>query len=84
MADLHDLSALDAAAAVRRREVSPVELVEHALDRIARLDSQVGAFVTVTDEAAREQAKAAERAVADADDPAGCRRCSACRPRSRT
>jgi amidase len=71
MADLHDLTALDAAAAVRRREVSPVELVEHALDRIARLDSQVGAFVTVTDEAAREQAKAAERAIADADDPAG-------------
>ncbi|MEP7178280.1 MAG: amidase [Pseudonocardiales bacterium] len=70
MADLHDLSALDAAAAVRRREVSPVELVEHALDRIARLDSHVGAFVTVTDEAAREQAKAAERRVADAADPA--------------
>ncbi|PZS12465.1 MAG: amidase [Pseudonocardiales bacterium] len=71
MADLHDLSALDAAAAVRRRDVSPVELVEHALDRIARLDSQVGAFVTVTDESAREQAKAAERALGDADDPAG-------------
>ena len=71
MADLHDLTALDAAAAVRRREVSPVELVEHALDRIARLDSQVGAFVTVTDEAAREQAKAAERALAATDDPTG-------------
>jgi amidase len=70
MADLHDLSALDAAAAVRRRDVSPVELVEHALDRIARLDAQVGAFVTVTDEAAREQAKLAERTVAETDDPA--------------
>ncbi|MDT4908012.1 MAG: amidase [Pseudonocardiales bacterium] len=71
MADLHDLSALDAAAAVRRRDVSPVELVEHALDRIARLDPQVGAFVTVTDEAARQQAKLAERTVTDTDDPAG-------------
>ncbi|MFN2517558.1 MAG: amidase [Jatrophihabitantaceae bacterium] len=70
MADLHDLSALEASAAVRRREVSPVELVEHALDRIARLDAQVGAFVTVTDEAAREQAKAAERVVGDTDHPA--------------
>jgi amidase len=70
MAELHDLSALDAAAAVRRREVSPVELVEHALDRIARLDSQVGAFVTVTADTALEQAKSAERAVHDADDPA--------------
>jgi amidase len=70
MAELHDLSMLDAAAAVRRREVSPVELVEHALDRIARLDARVGAFVTVTADTALEQAKAAERAVHDADDPA--------------
>jgi amidase len=69
MADLHDLSTLDAATAVRRREISPVELVEHALDRIARLDAQVGAFVTVTADTALEQAKAAERAVHDADDP---------------
>ncbi len=68
MSDLHDLTALDAAAAVRRREVSPVELVDHALDRIARLDEQVGAFVTVTAESAREQARAAE-AVAATDDP---------------
>ena len=57
MAQLHDLTALEAAAAVRRREVSPVELVEHALDRIERLDEQLGAFVTVTADAAREQAK---------------------------
>jgi len=70
MSDLHDLTALDAAAAVRCGGVSPVELVEHALERIARLDAQVGAFVTVTAEAARGQAKLAERAVRDADDRA--------------
>jgi len=60
MADLHDLSALDAAAAIRRREVSSSELVAHYLDRIHRLDSQVGAFVTVTDATAREQARHAD------------------------
>ena len=65
MAQLHDLTALTAAAAVRRREVSPVELVEHALDRIDRLDDQLGAFVTVTADAAREQAKAAEQLALD-------------------
>jgi len=70
MAQLHDLTALEQAAAVRRREVSPVELVEHALDRIDRLDEQLGAFVTVTPEAAREQAKAAEQAVQNATDEA--------------
>jgi amidase len=60
MAHLHDLSALEAAAAIRRREVSPSELVEHYLDRIGRLDGQVGAFVTVTDSAARAQARLAD------------------------
>jgi amidase len=66
MTSLHDLTALEAAAAVRRREVSPVELVDHALDRIDRLDGQLGAFVTVTDEAARTQAKAFEQGVVNA------------------
>jgi amidase len=64
---LHDLTALEAAAAVRRGEVSPVELVEHALDRIERLDGRLGAFVTVTADAALQQAKAAEHAVRAAD-----------------
>src|SRR5882724_12050863 len=70
MAQLHDLTALEQAAAVRRREVSPVEFVEHALDRIDRLDEQLGAFVTVTADAAREQAKVAEQAVRNATDEA--------------
>jgi amidase len=68
MTELHELTALEAAAAVRRREVSPVDLVEHALDRIARLDDQLGAFVTITAEAARQQAKQAEQDVLAADD----------------
>jgi amidase len=60
MAQLHDLTALGAAEAMRRGEVGPVELVEHYLDRIARLDGQIGAFVTITAEAARAQARRAE------------------------
>ncbi|HEY2167537.1 MAG TPA: amidase [Jatrophihabitantaceae bacterium] len=67
---LSDLSALDAAAAVRRREVSPVELVEDSLDRAERLGPTVGAFVTITADTARAQARRAERAVLDAADPA--------------
>ncbi len=59
MADLHDLSALEQGAAVRRREVSPAELVEHYLARIDRLSDSVGAFVTVTAGPARAQATAA-------------------------
>jgi amidase len=63
MTQLHDLTALEAAAAVRAKDVSPVELVDHALDRITALDDRVGAFVTVTADAARDQARAAEAAV---------------------
>src|SRR6478609_7127880 len=61
MADLHDLTALEQGELVRRREVSPLELTEHYLERADRLDS-VGAFVTLTPELARERATAlAER-----------------------
>ncbi|MQA93905.1 MAG: amidase [Streptosporangiales bacterium] len=64
------MTALELAAAVRRRELSPVEITEHYLDRIERLNDTVGAFVTVTAEDARASAKQAELAVADAADPA--------------
>jgi amidase len=63
MADLHDLSALEAAAAIRDRQLSATELVEHYLDRIDRLDGQLGAFVTLTEQVARKQAAEADRAV---------------------
>jgi amidase len=55
MAALHDLTALEQGELVRRREVSPLELTEHYLERADRLDS-VGAFVTLTPERARERA----------------------------
>jgi amidase len=58
--ELHDLTALEQGAAVRRREVSPVELVDHYLARIDRLSDDVGAFVTVTGDLARKQAQLAE------------------------
>jgi amidase len=67
VAELHDLTALTQAAAIRRREVSPVELVDHYLARIEARGEELGAFVTVTDDAAREQAKQAEKQVLDGD-----------------
>jgi amidase len=67
MAALHDLTALEQAAVVRRREVKPSELVEHYLDRIDQWSDAVGAYVTVTAELAREQALQAERTLREAD-----------------
>ena len=69
MAHLHDLTALEQGAAVRSGEVSPAELVEHYLSRVERLSATVGAFVTVTDELARRQAKLAGAGVGDASSP---------------
>jgi len=69
MARLHDLTALEQGAAVRSGEVSPAELVEHYLSRVDRLSATVGAFVTVTDELARRQAKLAGAGVGDASSP---------------
>ncbi|NGN63268.1 amidase [Streptomyces sp. A7024] len=67
MAQLHELDAMAQAAAVRAREVSPVELVEHHLDRAERYGEGLGVFLTVTADAARAQAKEAEQQVRDAD-----------------
>jgi amidase len=65
---LHDLTALEQAAAVRAREVSPTELVEHSLARIEALDAGIGAFLTVTPDRARAAAARADRAVVDGVD----------------
>jgi amidase len=60
ISELHHLSALDQAAAIRRREIRPFELVEHYLARIEALDGDFGAFVTVTGDRAIAAAKEAE------------------------
>ena len=57
--DIHNLSALDQAAAVRSGELSPAEITAHYLDRIDRLGAGLGAFVTVTPELAIAQAQQA-------------------------
>ncbi len=61
MPELHDLTALEQAAAIRRGELDPAALAAHYLGRIAALDDQVGAFVTVTaDHAARAATEPAD------------------------
>ena len=57
MTELHELTALELAAAVRAGEVSPVEITIHHLDRAERLGPRVGAFITLTRERAVAQAR---------------------------
>ena len=68
MSALHDLTMLEQAAAIRRGDVSPVDLAEHYLARIERLNDTVGAFVHVAADQALAAAKDAERAVAANED----------------
>jgi amidase len=60
----HELTMLQQAAAVRRGDLSPVELTAHYLARIERWNERVGAYVTVTPERAMQDARRAERTLA--------------------
>lgn len=54
--ELHHLAAQELWDWIRRGEATALEVTEHYLDRIARLDPGLGAFVTVTADAARDRA----------------------------
>lgn len=58
MFELHHLTAGEQLDWLRRGEITPRDLTEHYLERIARLDAGLGAFVTVTAESARARASA--------------------------
>jgi len=64
MSELCFLSITEAAALTQARKLSPVELDQAYLDRIAALDEQVNAFITLTRELALEQAQRAEQEIA--------------------
>ncbi|MCD0452805.1 amidase [Actinocorallia sp. API 0066] len=69
MTAIHDLTAREQAAAIRAGELSPVELTEHYLGRIARVDHHVGAFAAVCPDLALDQARKAERQALEAVAP---------------
>ena len=62
MEDCIFLSAEEMAERVRRKEISPVELLDAHLARLERLNPQLNAFVSVDADRARQHAQAAEAA----------------------
>ena len=68
MNDLHWWSAVDLAAAIRGREVSASEALEHLVARIERLDGAINAVVQWDLDRARAAAAEADRAIARGDD----------------
>ena len=68
MPEPYELTLTQAAAAIRDRQLSPVELLESLLRRIEQLDSRLVAWATPTPELAMEAARRAEAEIA-ADGP---------------
>ncbi len=66
-ADLCDLPATALAERIRRRDTSPVEVVDAVLARIEALEPAINAFVTVCADEARAAAREAEAAVLRGD-----------------
>jgi aspartyl-tRNA(Asn)/glutamyl-tRNA(Gln) amidotransferase subunit A len=62
--DPTQLTLTELGAAYRARQLSPVDATRACLDRIARLDPEIHAFITVTGELALDQARAAEAELA--------------------
>ena len=62
--DLHYLELMELAARIKAREVSPVEVTQALIDRIATLDGALGSYALVTADAAMAQAKSAEAEIA--------------------
>lgn len=61
------LTASGIARRIRDGDLSPVDVVEAHLDRIHERNERTNAFVTVTDELAREMARESERAIEDGE-----------------
>jgi aspartyl-tRNA(Asn)/glutamyl-tRNA(Gln) amidotransferase subunit A len=68
MTELTSLSVQEAADALKKREISSVELTQAYLDRIAAVDDKVQAFLTLTPELALNAARAADTRRATGED----------------
>lgn len=63
------MAAVELAARVRAKELSPVEVVDAVLERMDRLEPILHAFCTPTPELAREEARRLEREISEGEDP---------------
>ncbi len=66
--DLNFASAQQLAALIRSRQLSPSELMEHTLARIAELNPQLNAFVALDEPRARAEAAAQTERIAHGED----------------
>jgi len=68
VSDLHELSAVEALARMRAKEISPVELLDAVLARAAAVEGTVNAFTETREEEAAAAARASEERYARGED----------------
>jgi aspartyl-tRNA(Asn)/glutamyl-tRNA(Gln) amidotransferase subunit A len=68
MSELHELSAVDLAARVRRGEITAESVATHFLGRAKRLNPELNVFLAINDHAV-EDARAIDRKIAQGEDP---------------
>lgn len=61
---MHNKTLAELAIALKKKEISSVELTKHYLQRITTLDSQLNSFITVTPDQALTSAKIADERIA--------------------
>ncbi len=66
--DLLYKSALELRELIAKKEISPVEVLQHSLDRMHEVEPTLNNFVTSTEDIAKAAAIAAEKAVLDGDE----------------
>lgn len=69
---MHNKTIAELAQGLRNKEFSSVELTQHYLDRIQRLDSTYNSYVTVTADKALASAQAADERLSKGDAPLLC------------
>lgn len=63
MTDLHRLSIRELANGLKEKHFSSVELTQHYLNRIEKIDGRINSYITVTSEQALQDAHAADQAL---------------------
>src|ERR1700761_3457735 len=69
MADLHYLSLTEQSQLIRAKKISPLELLDHHLARISKLNPSLNAFVSVAEDESRAVAQSLEKIPADRRGP---------------
>ena len=68
MTDIYYMPAAEMTAAIRAKQISPLEVIDKILERIEVLNPQLRAFISASENTSRDQAREAESAIMRGDE----------------